>query len=203
MPTTRESHVIYTRNELTNYKYYIDVINVLKKEHIKTYLDIGANVGEVCNYLFETFPTLQKAFLIEPEDENYNFILTNVKNLEKVEIYKLAIGYDFKNPKLVNHESGNVGGFFLSEGDSTSPNVKVTTLEKLEIPIVDLVKIDVEGLEYNIIENSSYLQEIEWIEIEFHGHSDKSIIDYVNKYFPNHTIIVLENIGGRCLLKKI
>jgi FkbM family methyltransferase len=201
MPATREEHVVYTRNELNNYQYYIDVINELKKHTIKSYLDIGANVGELCNYLFEVLPSLKTAHLIEPENDNFNFMVSNIKEKD-IKTYHFAIGYGYKNAKLENHWSGNVGGFLLTESNSGISNVTIKTLEELSLPIVDLVKIDVEGAEYNIIENSKYLQEVEWIEIEFHDYHNKPLVPYVTKYFPNHTIIIVEDIGGRCLLKK-
>lgn len=207
MPVTREEHVNYTREELTGYDYYIKIMKVLKNEDIKSYLDIGANVGELCNFLFEELPTLSDAILIEPETDNFSFMKNHVTN-KNITHYNLAIGYGFKNGVIISN--GNVGGFIVTE--NTSGNligVNVTTLEELNLPIVDLVKIDVEGGEYSIIENSSYLQKVRLLEIEFHATlselKNNHTVNFVKTYLPNHEIIAYDNNDknpyGRILLK--
>jgi FkbM family methyltransferase len=201
MPTTREEHVIYTRNELNSYQYYIDVIEYLRNVGIKSYLDIGANIGEFCNVLFEKIPTLQEAHLIECESENIKFLKNNIKP-PNVAVYDLAVGYDITNPTLITN--GNVGGFKVVESDTVGNfNVKVSTLEDLNLPIVDFVKIDIEGGEYSIIENSKYIQKIKYIEIEFHDHENISTVEYVSDKFKDHQLKFLEPVlEGRCLLVK-
>lgn len=198
MPITREEHITYTRNELKNYEYYINLIKLLKTKNIKSYMDIGANIGELCNIFFEEFESLEVAYLIEPEKYNYQFMLNNVVNKTKVIPINVGIGYNIKNGTLL--DNGNVGGYILTDG-GVGQNVIVKTIEELNLPIVDLVKIDVEGMEYNIIENSTYLQKIKFIEVEFHDYPNKPLREYVFKYFPNHSIIEIEKLEGRCLLK--
>ena len=208
MPETREEHIHYTRNELENVKYYIDIIKKLNDEKIESYIDIGANVGEYCNVLFEKISTLKKAYLIEPEPENFNFLKSNVKNKD-VNFYEVAIGYNFSSGILVNHPSMNVGGFMLKEAEknNNSFSPKIVTLEELNLPIVDLVKIDIEGGEFNLVENSKYLKQIKFLEIELHLENSEAkkeeTIQYFKKYFPQHLIEVFEEpLFGRLLLKK-
>ena len=66
--------------------------------------------------------------------------------------------------------------------------------------------IDVEGGEYNILPNSTYLQSVPWIDIEFHKFDTIPTKSYVAEHFPNHQIALIENTfsedeNGRCLLK--
>jgi len=198
---TVEGHIVHTRKELTEEPYYIALLSTLKVNRIVSYVDVGANIGEFSNILFEQIPTLQDAYLIEPEDHNYEFLQTHLKN--KSTLHKTAIGYNFTSGVLVM-DSNNAGGHRLKEiafADTNFSNVKIKTLEELELPIVDFVKIDIEGGEFNVIENSTYLQQIRWIDIEFHGAID---VKYVKKYFPGHEIMLYAFICNtvRCLLKK-
>jgi hypothetical protein len=63
--------------------------------------------------------------------------------------------------------------------------------------------MDIEGGEYDIMENSTYLKTVKFLEIEFHDYSvNKPTVEYVKKTLPNYSIILLESIGGRCLLKR-
>lgn len=202
MPISREEHASYTRNELDSYQYYIDVIEYLRNAGIKSYLDIGANIGEFCNVLFEKIPTLREAHLIECESENIKFLKNNIKPT-KVVIYKLAVGYNMSNPILIAND--NVGGFKIVDGNSNiDSNINMSTLENLNLPIVDFVKIDIEGGEYNIIENSDYIQKIKYIDIEFHDYDNFPTVKYISEKFKNHRIKILEPVlEGRCLLEKI
>ena len=198
---TIEGLINHTRKELIEEPYFIALINTLKFNKIESYVDVGANTGEFSNILFDQIPTLNNAYLIEPEENNYNFLQNNIKN--KSVLYKAAIGYNFTSGVLVN-DNNNAGGHHLREMecvDDSFSNVEIKTLEELELPIVDFIKIDIEGGELNVIENSSYLQQIRWIDIEFH---DYTSIDYIKRYFPRHDIMLCAFIGNtfRCFLKK-
>jgi FkbM family methyltransferase len=198
MPITREDHVIYTRSELENNVYYVDMLRILKDAGIKSYLDIGANVGEFCNVMMEKIPSLKKAYLVEPECDNFLFMLGNVNNVHDVETFNVAIGYDIVNPTM-SRVDNNVGGFFLCSG--TSPSVNVSTLEDLDLPIVDFVKIDIEGGETNLVENSSYLNDVSYIDIEWHNERffDRGAVEeYLSHYLPHKLMLMHVN---RTLLK--
>ena len=123
MPTTREEHIMYTRNELNNSKYYIDVLNVLKEDNITTFIDIGANVGEFSNIITSKIPTLKKGYLFEPELCNFDFMVKNINH--EFKCYNFAIGYGFKNP-ILNH-STNVGGFHITESIAENISILVKT----------------------------------------------------------------------------
>lgn len=205
MPTTREEHIVYTREELKNYPYYVKLFDFLKNEKIKSYIDIGSNVGEYCNYLNEYVPTMEVSYLIEPEIKNYDFMLKNLK-YENCNSFNCAIAYGFSSGNLIDMYN-NVGGFILEKSESGTISVK--TLEELNIPLTDFIKIDVEGGEFNIIENSTQLKDTYLIDIEFHNHlsvTGMESIDYVKKWLPNHEVVYYDehpiNLYGRLLLKK-
>lgn len=212
MPITREEHISYTRDELKNREYYKNVIKILKENKISSYVDIGANIGEFCNTLLDYIPSLKHAYLIEPEMLNFDFLKKHLKDKNNIYYYNVAIGYNLKNPLLINHPTMNVGGFMLIEKDKIQDeslvlknNIKVLELEELNLPIVDLIKMDIEGGEFNIIENSKYLQTAKFIEIEFHKDykNKKELTNYLYEYLPNYNYIIIEEpLYGRALLQK-
>lgn len=201
MPLSQGEHVQYTRDEFTTYPYYVDMIKILETKKIKSYVDIGANVGEFCKCMFEKLPTLTTAYLIEPEEANFKFMTNRMEELRQycLHMFNVGITYNIKNPVFLR--SFNVGGHRIIESENAS-DIKTSTLEDLKIPIVDLIKIDTEGGEYDIIENSSYLQEVEWLDIEFHDYDGSHPMEeYVEKFLPKHRIEL--SLGVRCLLQKI
>ena len=70
--------------------------------------------------------------------------------------------------------------------------------------------MDIEGSEFNVIENSEYLKNTDWLEIEFHQTpkqvTDGFVPEYIKINLPNYDIVVFDNnvnnTYGRCLLKK-
>jgi len=194
MPKTKEEHVKYTRDEWLNnpLNYYKEIISYLKYKNILYILDIGANVGETANIFSEVFVNLKKSFLVEPNKENYNFILKNTKNSIS-EVFNCAIGYYEEKMCLIPCPYGNVGGWKIGslKNHMEFNEVPVKELEELQIPIVDFVKMDVEGGEYNIIENSSYLKSVKFLEIEFHDMNINSK-HFCEKHLQNHEIKIYQ-----------
>ncbi len=202
MPSSITEHITYTRNELEMYPYYVEVLKILKENAIVSYVDIGANIGEFCNVLVEKIPTLKTVYLIEPEKYNFEFLKSHVV-AKDASFFNFAIGYGLTNFALDSGD-GNVGGYKLVPSQhNESVDVQIKTLEEINLPVVDFVKIDIEGGEYNVIENSKYLQQIKYIEIEFHNYHATPTRGYVASKFPNHEIVCIEALEGRCLLKKI
>jgi FkbM family methyltransferase len=202
VPRSPEEHVGYTRNEfLVHSPYYNEVYKILSDNKIRSYIDIGANTGEVCNILFETVSTLKEAYLIEPEEKNFKFLEKNVK-YENCKFLNCAIGYNYKNANLISH-SANVGSFELVEGnENNKSNVIVKTLEELNIPEVDFIKIDIEGGEFNLIENSTYLKTAKFLEIEIHKNYENQdvFMEYLWKHLPEYKVKVVERPHARCFL---
>ena len=205
MPANRKDHIDYTRNEWETEPYFLKVLEILQANDILSYLDLGANVGEVCNVLFEKIPTLDSAYLVEPQLENFEFLKDHViSENRKIEYYQVGIFYGKTAGELfIDPNWQNPGSFALTDDrenfQPAGETVTLTTLEDLQIPHVDFVKIDVEGSEYNIVENSTYLTGCKYIDIEFHTHSIPSA-EFCQKNLPTHSIILSE--GGHILLRK-
>lgn len=187
--STLEKHQVYTRNEYKDNNYYSTVLDTLKNAKIESMIDAGACTGEVTKMMFEQIPTLKKACLIEPMEENIEFIKNNLKEY-KVEVINKALVYGETTISFGKLPHNVGGGSVFLQGDRKVPTVRLE-----ELPIVDFLKMDIEGLEANVIQNSTNIQKIKFLEIEFHHYDDllqfkENRVPFVTKWLPNHKVLL-------------
>jgi FkbM family methyltransferase len=194
---TQSQHKAYTYNEWSGYEYFHEVIKYLKEKEIKSFIDIGGCSGEVSRIILEEIPNIEYGIIFEPNIDNYLFIKTNV-NDKKILVENKAIFYGKDSIKLsIKSEWKNVGSwsiYFNEEYPENSIEVECVDLDSyLNEKQYDFVKIDIEGSEFNLIENSTKLKDVKYIELEIHyhhyevDHSD-NVLQYLNKYLPSHEI---------------
>jgi FkbM family methyltransferase len=196
---TQEQHKDYTHNEWTNYEYFSEVIKYLKEQNIKSFIDIGGCSGEVSKILIEKIPTIKYGLIFEPDLQNYKFIIENVSN-KNILVENKAVYYGKDKINLsIKSEWKNIGSwsvFFNEEYPENSIEVQCTELEPyLNKKEYDFIKIDIEGSEFNLLENSSQLRTIKFIELEIHYQhynvdhkTNKNMVEYLKTYLPNHEI---------------
>jgi FkbM family methyltransferase len=185
--------------------------DTLKKETIKTIWDIGANVGvftELCTIHFPT--AIIQA--IEPDTRNYEVLTENLGQSRNIIFHNCGIYYGATEGHPMNVIGDpNVAGYIFSDVarehlgpclDNTVTHMDrifyMDTLEDIfDIP-ADLVKIDVEGSEYNIIAGSKLLKQCKFLILEFHNHELQYVRDYLAQHLPNFTVEILtnEHYGG-------
>lgn len=193
--STLDKHQKYTRDEMGN-NYYQKVIGVLKEHEIRTMIDAGACTGEVTKVCFEQIPTLKHATLIEPIADNVTYIKENLKDLD-VEVIHAALYYGPESVILGKIE--NVGAATITNGQTPATEI-AQTIRLEDIGEVDFLKLDVEGVERNIIQNSTRINKIPFIEIEFHHYDEELQYKdrrpaFINKWFPTYTKIYGHELG--------
>ena len=118
-------------------------------KQFRTYIDIGAHDGDTCIDLVDTF---QRVYAFEPNPESIKAIPDTIKKFpfalgNKKEELVLTIpnnGYNNnKHGSIVRHQSG-----------IRQYSVSVKTLDGFEFKEVDLIKIDVEGMELEVLEGA-------------------------------------------------
>jgi FkbM family methyltransferase len=119
-------------------------------------IDVGANIGALTLPLAKIVGSTGKVFAFEPQPENFGLLLRNIteNDLGSVIVpFQNGLGHESRvmaAPMLCELEDSNYGHIVLSTG---SQSVNVVTLDSV-LPECDvqLIKIDVEGLEEAVIE---------------------------------------------------
>jgi FkbM family methyltransferase len=176
------------------YKWYIerdldrvglskDEISVLRAFYriadtigIKTFVDVGAHVGY---YTIRMSKRSENVIAFEPNPMNRAKLQKNVElnELENVTIYPYALGEARYKSKLYLADSSST----LLEGYQRGPAVEVDVVPLDEvIEKADLIKIDVEGYEWKVIQGAEklILAQRPILEIEHHDFRGYKINDY-------------------------
>ena len=121
-------------------------------------LDCGANIGLATIYFKRRFPS-SRIIAFEPSPVSFSRLTSNIKhnNLRDVELRNEALG-GRDGPVMLTRRKGSAEGHAASvaipEGDgSDSAPVKCTRLSTVieQLESVDLVKLDIEGAEYEVL----------------------------------------------------
>ena len=141
-------------------KYYeFKMLKFLKKRYdYSRFIDIGANIGNHCNY-FMQFGSTGWAF--EPSSVNFSKLILNTKNA--FECHRVALSNVNSNDQLVtfNDSMGNCHLLSSFNGNinnwgkgQTIENIQVRTLDSYKLQKPTLLKIDVEGSELKVLEGA-------------------------------------------------
>lgn len=180
-------------SDFSDYDLYED-FDIHPKE-IKTYVDIGANYG------MSSIPFIQsdsKVYLIDADSVNIRILKDAYGNDRNIKIIDKAIYsydglisfYETPNASVVScvsadDVSGNVIGRIEKKIQCISPN---TLIEKyVDEKIIDLLKIDIEGAEYEFFSSISdrNIKKIKKIIIEYHRNNDYKVMDIIKKLTKN------------------
>jgi FkbM family methyltransferase len=163
------------------------------------WLDGGANIGA---FSISISPFVKKIYAFEPEKENYKLLKKN-KKLNKCKNIKII------NKALVSHHLPHQTLYLDSENNKGKHSVYPTnTLDKCNVKAINInkvlnkhsinkIKLDIEGLEYELITNINNWNNINEIIFEYHF----DMIDRpVGKY--NELIQLLKSNGFKLTYKK-
>jgi FkbM family methyltransferase len=184
--------------------------DILKEDgKIYTVVDIGAYIGYFIEICLKQLPMITMVVSFEPNQQNNRILQYNWDEQSTVSLVQIPEGifYGKTEGQLLGINDGNPGGCIF-EGVPLAhlePHakrlykyagiVKMTTLEAQLDGVPDLIKMDVEGSEYNIIENSVLLKQTRYLMIDFHGHSTEYLQKYLKTYLPMFSIKYLGTDG--------
>ena len=151
---------------LINYKFNSDyksfkIYNNLNRS--STFVDIGANIGKVAEYIYDNYSC--EIYCYEPNPAAYQYLKKKFQNINKIKVFNLAIANDNKKRSLYLHKDNknSENNLSLSQASSLSryknnvdfeKSIKVDciSIQKLldQFIFIDTLKIDIEGYEYEI-----------------------------------------------------
>jgi|6_EtaG_2_1085325.scaffolds.fasta_scaffold07664_3 FkbM family methyltransferase len=175
-------------------------------------VDIGANVGGFCANAHNWFDTI---YAFEPLRENYLVLEQVLKqlNISNVEIYNNAIYSESNKELILKNNKSNISGDVtciqteelcdIHRDDFVDLEQKCETISlddvfnRLEIDVIDYLKMDCEGSEYEILENFSDFDKIYLMVIEIHGYYGEKrktdLLRMLSEHFYMHVVTEDDN----------
>lgn len=147
-------------------------------------IDIGANVGIVSFFFAKKYPNA-KIFAFEPHPTNFENLKRGLQlnQIKNIKVFNLAVSSESNtNVKIHLHENNtSASSVFRFLPHDPFVEVKTISLDDIisdnEISHIDFLKIDCEGSEFDILENSKLFKDnkiiIENMFIEFHRFMEK------------------------------
>jgi FkbM family methyltransferase len=134
-------------------------------------IDVGANVGMFSKYI--RIKGAKKLICYEPNVKAYNQLKENLKDECDIKIYNLAISYTNGKIKLYTDDNNTLISTGCNKTD-TFYEVECATINdifaKNNIDFIDLLKVDIEGMEFELFEHCDRLtfDKIKTVLIEYH-----------------------------------
>jgi len=121
-------------------------------------IDAGANIGSHTVYLAQALGPLGRVYAFEPQRIVFQTLCANValNSITNAFCYHAALGSQrgtVNVPALDYSRSNNFGGLSL-DVNMAGETVEVVTLDSFQLPSCRLLKIDVEGMELNVLKGA-------------------------------------------------
>lgn len=161
--------------QFINYAYERGIRNYLKKNlhSFKAFVDIGACIGEYCIWLASKG---KSCYAFEPVPANFNGLMENIKlNKLNDQVHAFNCGLGRQNEQVFFEVMETVTGSSHIDREKLSQNTlpiqickldEILTPEKVADQMPTIVKMDVEGMELEVLEGSKFfLQRMEDLRI--------------------------------------
>jgi FkbM family methyltransferase len=140
-----------------------------------TIVDCGANIG-----IFTMFAAIQategRVFAVEPAEYNCDLLRENIaaNGFKNVHVLKLAVSDSSGTGTLLLTHPGNehIRKGVIDGSNLKTEEVRTVTmtelLDSLELNHVDLLKMDVEGMEFEVFKDIAWLERVQRVVLEVH-----------------------------------
>ena len=165
----RYGYILYNKNDLyigrsvqLYGEYCHDEATLLKQicRPDDIVVEVGANIGTHTVMLAQTVGELGRVFAFEPQRVVFQTLCANIalNSLINVECFQMAVGAEagcVLIPDIHYDEESNFGAISVNGFERGFEIPKVTLDEHLKIPRCRLIKIDVEGMEAEVISGAA------------------------------------------------
>jgi FkbM family methyltransferase len=203
---------------------FLPVNRVLTREHTflkrldfkgKTIYDVGGHIGLITMFFAREAGETGNVVTFEPNPQNYTAILDhiNLNNLPNVSVLQMGLGSRRETLEFMVADSGHGTASSEKQNQYQEEEAQIIQIEidSLDsqiavnnLPKPDFIKIDVEGLELDVLRGmtetiSDYKPEIF---VELHGVSEKDIVELLLSHqYKIHQVedgidITKENLGS-------
>lgn len=163
-------------------------------------VDVGAHIGLLSIYLAKRNPSIT-IFAFEPFPPNFDYCQRNIalNQIANVHLSDIAITSDGRDLTFAVDPTNSGSATAVSRrlrSNGAVDSIRSTTLDEAfnfhQIERCKLLKIDCEGLEYEILYHTRILDRVEHLSGEFHvndflrdqGHTPQNLYRYCLKHFP-------------------
>mgnify|MGYP001602217114 CR=1 FL=1 len=173
-----------------------------------TIVDLGASIGSFSIYIASILDKYNpRIYAIEPSSENYNLLLENItKNKMLSVISPVQAAVSDHNGKALLNIMGPKDTFRISSGKENN-NCEVcksysfrSLCKAIKVEKIDLLKIDIEGAEFEVIHDSIHIlrDNVSSILIEIHeSYSNKRTLRLIRTLLNNHFRLIDVNGGHK------
>ena len=157
-------------------------------------IDAGANIGLSSIYFSNIYPHA-KIIAMEPENSNFALLEKNIKGYPNIIPVRAALWGENSTVEVVDPGLGKYG-FQTKECNEIKSDLVLNKiqgitvsmlLKEYEVEKIDILKIDIEGAEKEVFENSEeWIDKIEVLIVELHDHlkagCSRSFYNATNNY---------------------
>jgi len=159
--------------------FYDKIYDNLSLDDVKTVIDVGANVGLFSNYI-SWKDQVKLIHAIEPVSKPFKELKEQFYYYNWVKCHNLGIHYNTGKLKINVDYGSSIYSTFLDTIGHDKPTEEVNIMplpdfmNSVGLSEVDLVKVDIEGLEYevfNTMNDKDIMRVSKWI-VEYHANDD-------------------------------
>ena len=132
-------------------------------------VDAGAYIGDTSAYFLSRFPAA-RVIALEPNEESFTLALQNLKPYgDRVSLLQAALWTEVTTVRFGGVQTGAAIGL---SGHEVATIDSASLMDKYGFNSIDLLKLDIEGAEYQVIPagRGNWLEKVGTILLETHGH---------------------------------
>lgn len=135
--------------------FYDDIVasKILPKNGNPTIVDIGANIGQFSNAAVFFYPDAE-IIAFEPDPVTYEKYLSNINDRDhSVTIHNCGLGSKAESKVFYRHNLSGMSSFVKppKSNIASKTSLEIKTLDSFMLEDIDVLKIDVEGFEYDVL----------------------------------------------------